>query len=130
MNLWAFLITNSKLYPYPLSRQKTGSSKVDSSPLVRVVGTEGARRAARFTCYRSNTINQGHQLCDIMPISPSQLNCQRKSITIGYQMVFRAFFAAIRGVWAGFHPPKTAMDKYRQGKRMSIKIKMRLILPT
>jgi len=33
------------LYPYPLSRQKTGSFKVDSSPLVRAVGTEGARRA-------------------------------------------------------------------------------------
>ena len=34
------------IYPYPLSRQKTGSFKVDSSPLVKAVGTEGARRAA------------------------------------------------------------------------------------
>jgi len=33
------------LYPYPLSRQKTGVSKVDSSPCVKAGGTEGARRA-------------------------------------------------------------------------------------
>ena len=33
------------LYPYPLSRQKLGVFKVDSSPCVKAVGTEGARRA-------------------------------------------------------------------------------------
>ena len=33
------------LYPYPLSRQKLGVFKVDSSPFVKAVGTEGARRA-------------------------------------------------------------------------------------
>ena len=33
------------IYPYPLSRQKTGALKVDSSHSVRAVGTEGARRA-------------------------------------------------------------------------------------
>ena len=33
------------LYPYPLSRQKTVLSKVDSSPCIKAVGTEGARRA-------------------------------------------------------------------------------------
>ena len=33
------------LYPYPLSRQKLGVFKVDSSPSVKAVGTEGARRA-------------------------------------------------------------------------------------
>ena len=33
------------LYPYPLSRQKTGVSKVDSSPSVKAGGTEGTRRA-------------------------------------------------------------------------------------
>jgi len=33
------------LYPYPLSRQITGVFKVDSSPCVKAVGTEGARRA-------------------------------------------------------------------------------------
>jgi len=33
------------VYPYPLSRQKLGVFKVDSSPCVKAVGTEGARRA-------------------------------------------------------------------------------------
>ena len=33
------------LYPYPLSRQKTVLCKVDSSPCITAVGTEGARRA-------------------------------------------------------------------------------------
>ena len=33
------------VYPYPLSRQKTGIFKVDLSPSVKAVGTEGARRA-------------------------------------------------------------------------------------
>ena len=35
------------LYPYLLSRQKTGISKVDSSPCIKAVGTLGARRATR-----------------------------------------------------------------------------------
>jgi len=34
-----------RVYPYPLSRQKPGILKVDSSPCVKAVGTEGARRA-------------------------------------------------------------------------------------
>ncbi|MHC4750862.1 MAG: hypothetical protein ACYTFW_13425, partial [Planctomycetota bacterium] len=33
------------VYTYPLSRQKTVLSKVDSSPCITAVGTEGARRA-------------------------------------------------------------------------------------
>jgi len=33
-----------RLYPYPLSRQKTGIFKVDLSPSVKAVGTERARR--------------------------------------------------------------------------------------
>jgi hypothetical protein len=37
--------SESNLYPYPLSRQKTVLSKVDSSPYIKAVGTEGARRA-------------------------------------------------------------------------------------
>jgi len=34
-----------RIYPYPLSRQKTGEFKMDSPPFVTAVGTEGARRA-------------------------------------------------------------------------------------
>jgi len=34
-----------RVYPYPLSRHKTGLLKVDPSPCIKAVGTEGARRA-------------------------------------------------------------------------------------
>ncbi len=34
-----------QVYPYPLSRQKTGVFKMDSPPFVKAVGTQGARRA-------------------------------------------------------------------------------------
>jgi hypothetical protein len=61
-----------------------------------------------FACYRRNTIKQWQQLCNIMPISSGQFNRQRKSVAICYQMMFRAFFAAVRRIWAGFCPPKTA----------------------
>lgn len=67
-----------------------------------------ATRTTSFSCYRRNTINQRQQLCNIMPISSGQLHRQRNSISIRYQMMFRTFFTAIRGVWAGFRPPKTA----------------------
>jgi len=67
-----------------------------------------ASRATSFACYRRNTIKQWQQLCNIMPVSSGQFNCQRKSVAICYQMMFRAFFAAVRRVWAGFCPPKTA----------------------
>jgi len=43
--LWDLKSNKLYIYPYPLSRQKTGVSKVDSSPCIKEVGTEGARRA-------------------------------------------------------------------------------------
>jgi len=67
-----------------------------------------AAGTTRFACYRRNAINQRQQLCNIMAISSGQFYRQRKPISIGYQMMFRAFFAAIRGAWTGFRPPKTA----------------------
>jgi len=39
------VVLSALIYPYPLSRQKTGLFKVDSSPYVKAVGTKGARRA-------------------------------------------------------------------------------------
>ena len=38
-------VGSGQVYPYPLSRQKLSVFKVDSSPCVKAVGTEGARRA-------------------------------------------------------------------------------------
>jgi hypothetical protein len=37
------------VYPYPLSRQKTGVFKVDLSPSVKTVGTEASRRAVAIS---------------------------------------------------------------------------------
>ena len=67
-----------------------------------------ATRPTNFACYRRNTIHQRQQLCNIMPISSGQFYRQWKPISVSYQMMFRPCFAAVRGVWAGFRPPKTA----------------------
>jgi hypothetical protein len=66
------------------------------------------KRSANLACDRRNIINQRQQLSNIVTVGTGQSNCQRNTIRIGYQMVFRAFFAAIRRVWACFCPPKTA----------------------
>lgn len=63
---------------------------------------------ANFTCDWRYAIDQWYQLCDIVTVGASQFYRKRDAISIGYQMVFRALFAAIRGVWTGFCPPKTA----------------------
>jgi hypothetical protein len=42
---WKEFIDIVKVYPYPLSRQNFEVFKIDSSPFVTAVGTEGARRA-------------------------------------------------------------------------------------
>jgi len=55
-----------------------------------------------------NSINQRQQLCDIMAVGTGQRSCQGDAVGIGDQMMFGTGFAAIRGVWAGFRPPKTA----------------------
>lgn len=66
------------------------------------------KRPANLTCNWWNAINQRQQLRDIMAVGTGQLYRQRDTVGIRYQMVLRAFFAAICGIWACFHPPKTA----------------------
>ena len=65
-------------------------------------------RSADLACNRRNRIDQRQQLCDIVTIRPRQSDGQRDAIGVGHQMVFRAFFAAIRAVGACFRPPKIA----------------------
>lgn len=138
MNLGAFFVTNSKssvlVQPrdstlnnptiYPQTAAVFGSTfcqnRLDSfltkflTMRFRIItpvskDTIGfTTRPTGLTRYRRNTIHQRQQLCNIMPISSGQFYRQRKPISIGYQMMFRAFFAAIRWVWACFGPPKTA----------------------
>ena len=43
------MLNNGLLYPYPLSRQKTELFKIELSPCVETVVTEGARRATGVT---------------------------------------------------------------------------------
>ena len=65
-------------------------------------------RPAYLASYRRNSLDQRQQLCNIVVVRPRQSHSQRNTVGIGHQMVFRAFFAAIRGVWACFRPPKIA----------------------
>ena len=67
-----------------------------------------SNRPTYLSCYRRDSIDQRQQLCNIVAVRPSQSHGQRNTIGIGHQMVFRTFFAAIRGIWACFRPPKTA----------------------
>ena len=69
------------------------------------------KQSANLTGNWWNTIYQRHQLRNIMSICAGKLYRKRDTIGIGYQMVFRAFFAAIRGIWACFCPPKTALTE-------------------
>lgn len=55
-----------------------------------------------------NLVDQRQQLCDIVTVGAGQSHRQRDTIGVGHHMVLRALFAAIRGVWACFGPPKTA----------------------
>lgn len=65
-------------------------------------------RVAHLTGNRRNRLHQGDQLRYIMSIRTGHENAQRDSLSICYQMMLRAFFAAIRWVGAGLRPPKTA----------------------
>ena len=64
--------------------------------------------ATHLSSYSRNGINQRQQLCDIMVIGTGQSNRQGNAVGIGDHMMLGAGFPAIRGIWAGFRPPKTA----------------------
>lgn len=66
------------------------------------------KRPADLACNSRNLLDQRQQLGDIMAVSAGQSHRQRDPIGVGHHMVLRALLAAIRGVWAGFGPPKTA----------------------
>jgi hypothetical protein len=67
-----------------------------------------SNRPAYLACYRRNSLDQRQQLCNIVAVRSRQSHGQGNTVGIGHQMVFRPFFAAIRGVWARFRPPKIA----------------------
>ena len=65
-------------------------------------------RTSNFASNRRNCFNQRQQLCNIVAVGTSQFHRQWNAIGVRNQMVFRAVFAAICGIWASFRPPKTA----------------------
>ena len=66
------------------------------------------KRSANFACNWRNTANQRQKLCNIVAVCAGQYHRKRNAIGIRYQMMFRAFFTPICGIWACFGPPKTA----------------------
>ncbi len=57
---------------------------------------------------RRNPIDQSDGHFRIMNIGTGVLNGQRGALAVNNQMALRAIFAPIRGIGAGFRPPKTA----------------------
>lgn len=70
-----------------------------------------SKRPADLAGNSRNLLNQRQQLCHIVTVGTGQSHRQRDTISVGHHMVFRAFFAAICGVWACFSPPKTALTE-------------------
>lgn len=68
-------------------------------------------RSSNLACYCRDAVNQRQQLCDIVAVCASQYHRKRNTIGVRYQMVFRTFLAAIRGIGACFRPPKTARNE-------------------
>lgn len=64
------------------------------------------RRAATSALHFRNRIDQRQQLRHVMTLRSRQLHRQRRFLGVSHQMMFRAFFTAIRGVRAGFVVPR------------------------
>jgi len=138
MNVVAFLITNTKasilmqpgmssLY-YPAINTQSASvfspafgQQGDNSSIAKLlpmrlrvissIAKQAIRtpnRSANLACDWRDTVNQRQKLRDVVTVCTGQYHRKRDTISICYQMVFRPFLAAIRGIWAGFCPPKTA----------------------
>lgn len=65
-------------------------------------------RPTSFARHRWNGIHQWNQLGHVLPIGCRDRGRERNPVRVGDDVVLGAFLAAIRGVGAGFRPPKTA----------------------
>jgi hypothetical protein len=81
---------------------------------LRVVGAIGVRAfgaslgGTGLSANRWNGINQHQQLRHVVGISGCDSRDQWNPVAVGDDMVFGAGFAAIRRIWTGLVPPKTA----------------------
>ena len=138
VNIIAFFISNTKTpilvqprdgtFYYPtidtqaasvfspsFSQQGDNSSVTKLSPMwLRVIAPVAKKavgmlkRSANLACDWRDTVNQRQKLRDVVTVGAGQYHRKRNTIGICYQMMFRAFFTPIRGIWACFCPPKTA----------------------
>ena len=79
--------------------------------IVSSVGVEGIRSPARttgFPPHGRNGIDQGNELGHIVGVGASERGGQGNPLAIGDHVVLTARLRAIRGIRAGFRPPKRA----------------------
>ena len=137
-------LNNPPIYPKPtsvvspsLSQNRLDTFSVKFLPMWFTVVTSitqhrtwTPKRSTDLSCDCGNTINQRQQLCNVVTVGTCQSHRQRNPIGIGHHMMFRALFAAIRGVWACFRPPKTARteDESTTAREKSIRSACRNLL--
>src|SRR5512143_462802 len=79
--------------------------------VVAAVSQHGVRpvpRSARPPAESGDRVHEGQELRDIVGVGPRQDRGQREALTVSDHMVLAARLGAIRGIRAGFRPPKTA----------------------
>lgn len=67
-----------------------------------------APRSAPLSSHRRNGLYQRKELCHIVGVGGGQEGGEGDALRVGDEMMLTARFAPIRGVWAGFAPPKRA----------------------
>src|SRR5262249_15611275 len=75
---------------------------------VSIQGFRLPPRAAAPPTNRRDVIHQVHRLQRLVAVRSGDAHGQRGALAIDEQVPFGAFFPAIRGVFAGKYPPKTA----------------------
>ena len=77
-------------------------------PCHSVLSSRTPKRSAHLAGDRRHGLDQRQQLGHVVPIGSCQSHGQGDAVRVSHQMMFRAFFPAIRGVGAWLGPPKTA----------------------
>jgi hypothetical protein len=79
--------------------------------IISTIAKGGFRTLSTTTAGKFNRWDRVYKrdcLLGVMDVRSSMDQRQRRALAIAHNMPFRAIFAAIRGIWAGSRPPKTA----------------------
>jgi len=76
-------------------------------------------RAAAPSTNRRDVVHQVHRLERFVAVGPRDAQRQRGALAIDEQVPFGPFFPAIRGVFAGEYPPKTARKLWLSTQHLS-----------